>query len=70
MIFRKKLCECWSSRDVGRKLELCMHEDLFFYSSSGFTRKITSMRLGGNFVPHFPKRDNCANKVEDPWATL
>ena len=30
-------------------------------------KKLHQCALGGNFVPHFPKREDCEKKVEDPW---
>ena len=53
-----------SSSGFSEKLELCGRED-FFCSLSDLGEKITSMRSGGDFVPRFPKRGDCAKKVED-----
>ena len=60
----------WSAPEFNEKMKLCGRENLFFWSSSKFGGKITwtpSGCQGGNSMLHFPKRGDCAKKVEGPW---
>ena len=54
-------------------VEKCSSADVrifavFFCALPDFIGKITLMRSGSGFIPHFPKKGNCAKNVEDPWV--